>query len=93
VFSSPRGHIDTSAFGLARELGITQLFNDDLNERRRYGQIEDGFDDYSFPLCVKVTLGINALIGMSTEIVSLRFDQVCRQPGTAIAIEVSEGGH
>src|SRR5512133_520734 len=45
------------------------------------------------PLGVEGALGVHPLVGMGAEVVALGLDQVCRQPGAAIAIEVCKRSH
>jgi hypothetical protein len=42
---------------------------------------------------MEYTLLVYTLIGMSAKIITLGLDQISRQPGAAVTIEISQGGH
>ena len=46
-----------------------------------------------FPVSMENAFGIHTLVGVSAKIITLGLDQISRQPGAAVAIEISKGSH
>ena len=71
---------------------VTGAAKDD--EHRRF-ELVICFHDFSLllPFGVKRALGIDPLIGVGSEIVALGLDEIGRQPGAAIGVEITQRNH
>ena len=63
------------------------------DEHRRFELVIRFHVSFLLPFRVKCALGIDPLIGVGSEIVALGLDEIGRQPGAAIGVEITQRNH